>query len=513
MKRVFCLTLLAAVLAVQVSGLAYAEGPARPAQQTNLVANPSFESVSGGNPASWTPWWITIAKTDQNLSNFTYAYQPNFNAELISNGASPQLVRSGNASARVINSWDPWQAGWRQAVTAPAGTRVRVTAYGYMWASNEMWPTADANTLGFMRVGVDPNGTDYPTASSQVTWSGSIRPAGSWQAVSVEATVGANGRLMVILSGGYTDSRLFMAQFWDDVTVEVIGAGQPQPQPTTPSTGGGGAQPQPTTPPRPVATRVPFVMPTPDANGNLIYVVQSGDTLWGISAQTGKTLDELRTLNGGLPGDIISIGQRLVIGQATPPTQPPPPTSEPTATLAPSGDGSNPPPTANPGDPNALPTPTSIPTGQLCVQVYNDQNGSGTRDDTETAIGGAQYTVVDANGLPVQTHNVPADQVDYHCFDLPLGLYTLSVAPPAGYNPTTNPNFQLEVTANRAQVQFGAQPSGTTPAEPGTGGSTPGTTDNADDSGNLRVALFGAAGVMLLLAAAGVAGFLMLRRR
>lgn len=508
MNRVLRLTTLAVVLAANITGLTYAAAPAAVPAQGNLVANPSFENVSGGNPASWSPWWVIIPKTDQNQANYTYAYQPNFNAEQISAGAAPQFVRSGNVSARVINSWDPWQAGWRQAVTVPPGSRVRLTAYGQMWASSDHWPSADPNTIGFMRVGLDPNGADYPTASSQVTWSGSIRPHGGWQAMSVEATVGASGRVMVILSGGYSDSRLFMAQFWDDVTLEVIGAGQPQPQPTT---GVSQPQPQPTTPPRPVATRAPFVMPTPDANGNLIYVVQPGDTLWGISAQTGKTLDELRSLNGGLSGDIISVGQRLVIGRGTAPQPTPAPTAEPTATLAPIGDGAN--PTPVPGDPNALPTPTSAPTGQLCVQVYDDRNGSGTREDGENAIGGAQYTVVDATGLPVQTYNVPASQVDYHCFDLPLGLYTLSVAPPAGYNPTTNPNFQLEVTTNRAQVQFGAQQSGNAPANPGSGGSTPGSNAETDAGGNLRVALFGAAGVMLLLAAAGVAGFLMLRRR
>ena len=46
--------------------------------------------------------------------------------------------------------------------------------------------------------------------------------------------------------------------------------------------------------------------------GNLVYTVQSGDSLWKISRQFNTTVDELRRLNN-LTSDILSIGQTLLI--------------------------------------------------------------------------------------------------------------------------------------------------------------------------------------------------------
>ena len=57
---------------------------------------------------------------------------------------------------------------------------------------------------------------------------------------------------------------------------------------------------------------------------SVIHVVQSGDTLYGISRTYGLSVDELRALNG-LDDNIISVGQQLIVrpGGTPPPTLPP----------------------------------------------------------------------------------------------------------------------------------------------------------------------------------------------
>lgn len=87
--------------------------------------------------------------------------------------------------------------------------------------------------------------------------------------------------------------------------------------------GGGGGVPTPTVggAPPPVSPVQPVNTPGPtQAQGGTItgeagssfYVVQSGDTLWGISRQFGVDLDALRSLNN-ISDDIIYPGQVLYL--------------------------------------------------------------------------------------------------------------------------------------------------------------------------------------------------------
>jgi LysM repeat protein len=239
----------------------------------------------------------------------------------------------------------------------------------------------------------------------------------------------------------------------------------------------------------------PFVLPTPDADGNMWYVVQPGDTLWRIAGIAGLTVDELKAMNG-LTSDVISTGQRLIIGQATPTA----PTAAPTSTLDPNA------PTAPPaGAPTATPQPAGM--GTVCALLFEDTNGNGRRDESELPLGGGQLAVLDAGtGQPVQAYSTTGAEAKPYCFEnLAAGPYTVSAAPPAGYNSTNASATTLEVAVGSlSNMEFGAQP-----------GATAGQ-NTAPASGSdrrLRTALFGAAGIMFLLLAAGVAGFLILRRR
>jgi hypothetical protein len=492
MKRVSVFLIAALALAMFAPA-----APRAAAQSGNLLRNGGFETGGGGSgSADWLPWWAEIAKPAD--GSFNYAFRPSWNQESLSGGAAAAFVYAGNASQRVINNWDPWWAGVKQVVDAPAGARVRFTVYGRLWAAGGFWPTpSDPSAGGRITVGIDPNGSDNQFGAG-VVWSGGISPHDTWQAVSVEATVGAGGKVGVFISADYRgSSRAFLAAVFDEASLTVVGSG---PAPTSPPASG----PQPTArPPQPVATRVPFVLPTPGPDGNIVYTVQAGDTGWSIAAQAGITLDQLRQLNPNVDVSRIFVGQKLVIGQAAP-SNPPTSTPAPQPTVDPNA------PTATTEAPTAAPNqPTAVAAtgGELCVVLFEDVNGNGVQDANEMPLPGGLLTVLDATtGAPVQSYTTQPGEV-VHCFqNIPGGRYTVAAAPPAGYNPTTaNTTGAIEVQPGlRADIPFGAQRSGNAPG--------PGAVATGDD-GRIRTALFGAAGIMLILLAAGLGAFLFLRRR
>jgi hypothetical protein len=182
------------------------------------VLNGSFEigdSQTNTGTANWLPWWLESPKPPD--GSYNYAYKPNsFNQECLSTGAASVFIYTGNCSQRVLNNWDPWWAGVKQRAAAPAGQRVRLTAYGRAWASSVAFPApSDPNVNVKMQVAIEPNGNCDQFAST-VIWSAPIAPHDGWQAVSVDAQVGPAGQVCVILSTDYRGySRFNLASFWD----------------------------------------------------------------------------------------------------------------------------------------------------------------------------------------------------------------------------------------------------------------------------------------------------------
>jgi hypothetical protein len=195
-----------------------------------------------------------------------------------------------------------------------------------------------------------------------------------------------------------------------------------------------------------------FPTPTPGADGRIIYIVQDGDTLWRISAITGVSLDELRTLNNLSAEDIIAPGQQLLIGFGGPTL----PTQDPNAA-----------PTAIP--PGFTPTPTAGPSsGTVCVLLYEDVNGDALRQETEFGIPGGAINLANRTGnLSLTGESTDATELDEFddivpvrvCFQqLPAGEYTISAGIPEGYNPTTFLNYTFELEGgDEAFLDFGAQ--------------------------------------------------------
>ena len=227
------------------------------------------------------------------------------------------------------------------------------------------------------------------------------------------------------------------------------------------------------------ARQIPIYTPTPGPDGRIIYIVKANDTLLGISLITGVSVDQLRALNN-LTSDTIFEGQQLLLGLAGPPEVTP--TSGPTPTPTP-----------------VLPTPSPKPgLGTLCVLLFNDLNGDSIRQDNEPSIPNGAISFGNRAGTVSQTTTTGAGE-EHQCFEnLPEGNYTISVALPEGYNPTTATDAETKLSAGEQfYINFGAQANSQALAEAPTIPATEGS----------RSPLLGIIGGLFLLAGVGVAIF------
>ena len=226
--------------------------------------------------------------------------------------------------------------------------------------------------------------------------------------------------------------------------------------------------------------QIPIYTPTPGPDGRIIYIVKPNDTLLGISLLTGVSVEQLRSQNN-LTSNTIYEGQKLLLGMGGPPI-------EATPTSGPS-------PTPTPILPTATPKPGQ---GTLCILLFNDQNGDSIREENEPSIPDGAISFSNRSGSV--SKNVPTGAgLDYQCFtELPEGDYTVSVAAPAGYNPTTESSFETGLKGgDETYVNFGAQANSETAAQQPTVPAGEGQ----------RSPLLGLIGAFFLLAAVGVAIF------
>jgi hypothetical protein len=205
----------------------------------------------------------------------------------------------------------------------------------------------------------------------------------------------------------------------------------------------GAAQPALAAPDR----QLPIYTPTPGPDGQIIWIVKPNDTLLTISLITGVPVEMLRSLNN-LTGDTIFEGQKLLIGMGGP--------AEVTST---------PGPTPTPTE--ILPTPTPKPgQGTLCILLFNDLSGDSIRQEGEPSIPDGAISF--GNRVGTVSKTVPSGSgTEHQCFtELPEGEYTVSVAVPAGYNPTTDTSYEFKLVANdQIYINFGAQVNSQTQAE------------------------------------------------
>lgn len=195
-----------------------------------------------------------------------------------------------------------------------------------------------------------------------------------------------------------------------------------------------------------------FATPTARPDGRIIYIVQPGDTCLRISLLTGISVDELRALNRLDEACALRENQELLLGFGGPAAASPTPGPSPTPTPV-------------------LPTPTPVSggLGEVCVLLFNDLNGDSLRQEkedetgtvpegSEPAIPGGAVSLSNRAGTYSQTRNTEPGLQPICFTDVPQGNYTVSVAIPDGYNPTTGLSNTFTLAAgDTVYVAFGAQ--------------------------------------------------------
>jgi LysM repeat protein len=188
------------------------------------------------------------------------------------------------------------------------------------------------------------------------------------------------------------------------------------------------------------ATALP--LPEPDETGRVLYTVQPGDSPFLIAAKFQLDINQLNILNNWTSETVLQEGQVVILALAS--------TPDPGATATPT--------------PGADATPESAGTGTINVFLFDDVNGDGLRQETEFGIANGAvsvthraglasrqettFSLIDVDGLPVLNSFA----------DLPAGEYTVSMAVPDGYNPTTILSKTVDLTAGGSvTLNFGAQ--------------------------------------------------------
>lgn len=230
-----------------------------------------------------------------------------------------------------------------------------------------------------------------------------------------------------------------------------------------------------------------YQTPTPNAEGQIIYTVQDGDTCTRIFLLTNVPIDQIIAFNNLGSECSVFEGQELVLATVEPRTATP--------------EGPQPTPTPGP------PTPTPFDgNGELCVVLYEDLDGNQMRSENEFYLAGGVISVSNRTGTYSETQDTAGGDpalVEPVCFaDVAEGEYNLSMGIPDGYNATTSLNYALTVTAgDTIVIDFGAQP-----------GSDFSETISPEEGGG-RSPLLLAIGLILLAGGGGLAYFFIRSRQ
>jgi hypothetical protein len=232
--------------------------------------------------------------------------------------------------------------------------------------------------------------------------------------------------------------------------------------------------------------------PTPDAEGNIVVIVQPNDSLWAIAARAGIPLAELLALNNLTEVSIFAPGDRLLIGRGEPaatPTESLPPPS-PTATRPP------PPPTAT-----AVPPPPTA----ICLKAFADLNRDGKHNAGEPFKASVAFTIFTDQAV---IGNYVTDGIsEPHCLEnLPPGEYHITRSIGQGETLTSQGDWTISLApGNVVELAFGSY-TAVTPivtAIQAVAQSTPAPRTANDDNGRSPFIFIGAALVVIFLLAIG----------
>lgn len=482
MKSKFLVFLRGIAAAALAGGLLAATVEAAPVRATNLLTNPGFEDAFiDGVASGWTKWVVSGSPTYKSVTSSVAAAR-------VAEGTKAQQLEVANAT---------YTAGIQQTVSGlTAGTTYRFTLSAHAWATSNDDSTASTGTIT-LKAGIG-QGSTYASDSRNV-WS-AAQYVNNYGSLSVDA-VAVGTSLTVFTFASTTVSLKHNDAYFDNATLVAVSA----------TTAVAGAQA--TGAPQVKFAPTNFAVPTGDAGGQQLWIVQPGDTLIHIAAVTcGDTIECLNKIKALNPdaGRMLSLGQKIILGQA----ETVPVAATPAATAA-AAETPTPDPAAAAEatvvtEPTAVPTmePTAeAPSGAICVQLYADLNGNGVLDAGETSVNGGVFTILDTGSISTLGTYTTGEKPEPYCFEkLPPANYRISLQAPAGYVATTRAEWELALAmGSTANLEFGAQQAETTPS--------PASAAAASSQPAWLGSLVGALGAMLLLGGAGLAGYLLLTRR
>ncbi len=470
---------------------------AAPAQQTNLIANAYFEGnfAADGVGENWLKWVVEGTPVYKQITSST-------DSRRVNEGSSAQQMEGSDMS---------YVAGLQQPVSGlTVGKTYRFTIYAHAWVNTGDNADASTGTIT-LKAGIGP-GSTY-AADPNITWSGAYTYTDSFGLLSVEA-VAMDTTMTVFAYAATTATHKHNDVYWDNAALVEVGAATSTPAATAAAT----AEATQVTSELVAPTDFPF--PTPDDSGQIIYYVQPNDNLVHIATiacgETMECVEKLKLANG-LTGDIIYPGQRLIIGplegtlsaveaEETPAPAEADDTSSAAEMAAEEGA------VAGAGEVEAVAeeaaggeaAPPQEATGAICVTLYSDANGNGVLDAGEQLVAEGIFSLVNLdNGETLDSYATDGASEPYCFADLATGTFRVLSAAPVGHTPTTRVDWDLTLAAgSTANLEFGAQFTGEEVAPTEVPESTP-----------LQPALIGAFGVVLLLSAAGISGYLVLTRR
>ena len=153
--------------------------------------------------------------------------------------------------------------------------------------------------------------------------------------------------------------------------------------------------------------------------------------------------------------ELIEVGPPATNTPAPLPTLPPATAVPPTATPIPATDTPDIPPTDTPVPPTDV--PTQPPGGTICVNAFADDNGNGSRDESEGYMGNVTFTV--ASGSQVVSQAVSTGSDTPFCVEgLEEGSYQVAQNVPGRLEMTTAGNATVQVEVGRTVgIEFGSR--------------------------------------------------------
>ena len=467
---------------------------AAPTQQANLLTNPGFESTfaADGVGDGWLKWVVSGTPSFKQITS-------SIDSRRVNEGSNAQQIEGIDVS---------YVAGLQQTVSGiTVGKTYRLTIYAHAWANTGDNTDASTGTIT-LKAGIGP-GSTY-AADPNVIWSSAYTYTDTFGLLSVDI-VATDTTVTVFTHAATTATQKHNDVYWDNAALIEVGAATNTPVASVVTA----AATQATTG---LVAPTDFPLPTPDDSGQVIYYVKPNDNLVHIATiacgELPECVEKIKLANG-LTGDIIYPGQRLVIGplEGTPSAVA---VVEETPAPAESDDSSGVAETV--ADETAVvdaetspeeeavvvATPPAETAGAICVTLYADANGNGVLDAGEQLVAEGIFSLVNLdNGETLDSYATDGSSEPYCFTDLATGTFRVISAAPAGHTPTTRVDWDLTLAAgSTANLEFGAQFTGEEVVPTDVSESTP-----------LRPALVGAFGVVLLLSAAGIAGYLVLTRR